>query len=414
MARLTIKKLPNGEHWIPWFNNSGGVDNLTFNLSNWARYATQESGRNVSWHDFWTISQTKIEFGNPAGIGWTWEGKFNISGDTIQDGYVTAFEQINGGDYGHVRIDEVNIPVKGNYGMFWHLAAPLKINEALHLDRTTVGDSDPIINTLWSLRQGDEYRFTTIYDAPIPSNPSQSNYPEPAEVAQPTLAQETNETPTNAIPTEKTLGDKASSNTPLAKDTVTAKKAADAPAAKAAPATKKTSASPASKTSPTAKKAAVAPVKKATPTAKKTAAAPAKKTTPAPKKAPIVTKKKIGASAALKRIDPTTRKDAITGQRTDTWTVDMKDATTSAASGVINNGDQGLILFSGSRFFKDLDASNTITPGDLEVGTLKASFGASPASGTLQQNGIGSNDYSVFADPQKTQNLGELTFTTPI
>ena len=222
----------------------------------------------------------------------TWEGKFNISGETIQDGYVTAFEQKNGGDYGNVRIDEVNIPVKGNYGMFWHLAAPTKIHEALHLDRTIVGDSDPIINTLWSLRQGDEYRFTTIYDAPIPSNPSQSNYPEPAEVAQPTLAQETNETPTNAIPTEKTLGDKASSNTTLAKDTVTSKKASDSPAAKAARATKKTSASPATKASPAAKKAAVAPVKKATPTPKKTASAPAKKTAPAPKNAPIVTKKK--------------------------------------------------------------------------------------------------------------------------
>ena len=92
----------------------------------------------------------------------------------------------------------------------------------------------------------------------------------------------------------------------------------------------------------------------------------------------------------------------------------MKDATTSAASGVINNGDQGLILFSGSRFFKDLDASNTITPGDLEVGTLKTTLGALPATGTLQQNGIGSNDYSAFSDPQKTQNLGVLTFTTLI
>ena len=92
--------------------------------------------------------------------------------------------------------------------------------------------------------------------------------------------------------------------------------------------------------------------------------------------------------------------------------MDMRDTSTSAASGIISRGDQGLIRFTGSRVFKDLDASSTFTSGDLEVGTLTASLPTGPATGTLQQNSIGSCDYSVFADPKGTSSLGTVTFTT--
>ena len=87
----------------------------------------------------------------------------------------------------------------------------------------------------------------------------------------------------------------------------------------------------------------------------------------------------------------------------------MKDTTTGTASGVINKGDQGLIRFSGTRVFKDMDACNTFVTGDQENGTLNAFLGASPASGTLQENDNWSADYSVFADPHKTQSVGVLT-----
>jgi hypothetical protein len=172
MARLSIISLDGAETWTPHLNDAVvlGEHQSTFNLSEWTRWASQDAGRSVSWKDYWTISPERIEFSYYADgdeYRWTWEGRFNIKGDTIEDGVVTAFEKKSPGGYGHIRIDQVSIPVKGEFGMFWTLTVPTEISEALHLltPIITSTDPDPVIQALWALRQGDEYLFTTAYDS---------------------------------------------------------------------------------------------------------------------------------------------------------------------------------------------------------------------------------------------------------
>jgi hypothetical protein len=162
MARLSIISLDGAETWTPYLNGDGdemGIEkNKSLSFSEWERQVSASENREAQWESFWTVTPSKIDFMGRL----IWEGRFTLREDTF-DGTVTAIERRFTGGYGHIRIDQVSIPVKGEYGMFWGLNVPTEIAEPLGMVCRSL--SCPVPEALLALRVGDEYLFTTAYDS---------------------------------------------------------------------------------------------------------------------------------------------------------------------------------------------------------------------------------------------------------
>ena len=172
MAKLHLIALEDGEKLSTWFNGTSMTSTKQFDVSDWAEsaHANDPTYKIQTYENLWTVKKNKIRFDN--GRIWAqWGGKYEISGDTIAEGYVTSFERYWGdGPTGRIKITNFRYPAISckTAGAFESLTLPEAITD--HFDSTAYTDQNgyeiPVYDSdeIRSLKPGMTYTFETVYD----------------------------------------------------------------------------------------------------------------------------------------------------------------------------------------------------------------------------------------------------------
>ena len=179
MAKLHLIALEEGETLSTWFNGTGMTSTKQFDVSEWADLAyaqAQDASSSIQdYENAWTTNKNKIRFESRDTNGliyWAqWNGKYEIVGDKVTNGFATSFERDwEDGPVGRIKITGFKYPVTGykTAGAFHTLTLPEAITD--HFDSPAYydhyGNAVPVSKTdkIRSLKPGMTYTFETIYD----------------------------------------------------------------------------------------------------------------------------------------------------------------------------------------------------------------------------------------------------------